>query len=73
MEQRSLFVNSISLNTKRLSQNSYQESVRYSSIAHCAIGTSTIWRLAPSPLYLRVRYYASALAYHYTFRKNKKS
>ena len=51
----------------------YQESVCYPSVAHCAIGTSTIWRLAPSPPYLRVRYYISALTYHSTFWKNKKS
>ena len=44
MEQRSLFVNSISLNTKRLSQNSYQGSVRYTSVALCAVGTSVTLR-----------------------------
>jgi len=37
VEQRSLFVNSISLKTKRLSQNNYQESVRYISVTLCAI------------------------------------
>ena len=41
IERRSLFANSISnLYTKRLSQNSYQESVRYTSVALCAVGTS---------------------------------
>ena len=38
-----MFAISISnLYTKRLSQNSYQESVRYTSVALCAIGTSVI-------------------------------
>ena len=41
IERRRLFANSISnLYTKRLPQNSYQESVRYTSVALCAIGTS---------------------------------
>ena len=36
------------LYTKRLSQNSYQESVRYSSVALCAVGTSvTLHYLRP--------------------------
>ena len=49
IEQRSLFVNAISnLYTKRLPQNSYQESVRYTSVALCAIGTSvTLCYLRP--------------------------
>ena len=43
IERRSLFAISISnLYTKRLSQNSYQESVRYASVALCAVGTSVI-------------------------------
>jgi len=43
IERRSLFANSISnLYTKCLSQNSYQESVRYTSVALCAVGTSVI-------------------------------
>ena len=43
-----MFANSISLNTKRLSQNSYQESVCYTSVALCAIGTSvTLHNLRP--------------------------
>ena len=38
-----MFAISISnLYTKRLSQNSYQESVRYASVALCAVGTSVI-------------------------------
>ena len=37
-----MFVNSISLYTKRLSQKSYQESVRYTSTTLCAVGTSVI-------------------------------
>ena len=45
MEQRSLFANSISnLYAKRLSQNSYQESVDYISVALCAVGTSVTLR-----------------------------
>ena len=45
VERRSLFANSISnLYTKRLSQNSYQESVRYTSVALCAVGTSVTLR-----------------------------
>ena len=49
IERRSLFANSISnLYTKRLSPNSYQESVRYTSVALCAVGTSVTLRLPPS-------------------------
>ena len=44
IERRSLFANFISLNTKRFSQNSYQESVRYTSVALCAVGTSVTLR-----------------------------
>ena len=45
IERRSLLANSISnLYTKRLSQNSYQESVRYTSVALCAVGTSVTLR-----------------------------
>ena len=40
-ERRSLFANSISnLYTKRLPQNIYQESVCYTSVALCAVGSS---------------------------------
>jgi len=50
VERRSLFGNSISnLYTKRLFQNIYQESVGYISVALCAVGTSVILRLPPSP------------------------
>ena len=49
IERRSLFANSISnLYTKRLPQNSYQESVRYTSVALCAVSTSVILCLPPS-------------------------
>ena len=44
IERRSLFANSISLNTKRLSQNSYQEFVRYTSVALCAVSTCVTLR-----------------------------
>ena len=49
IERRSLFAISISnLYTKRLSQNSYQKSVRYASVALCAVGTSvTLHYLRP--------------------------
>ena len=44
-EQRRMFANSISnLYTKRLPLNSYQESVRYTSVALCAVGTSVTLR-----------------------------
>ena len=44
-ERRSLFANSISyLYTKRLPQNNYQESVRYTSVPLCAVGTSVTLR-----------------------------
>ena len=45
IERRSLLANSISnLYTKRLSYNSYQESVCYTSVALCAVGTSVTLR-----------------------------
>ena len=45
IERRSLFANSIiNLYTKRLPQNSYQGSVRYTSVALCAVGTSVTLR-----------------------------
>ena len=58
IERRSLFANSISiLYTKRLHQNRYQESVRYTSVALCAVGTSVTLRLPPSPPWLRCLLY----------------
>ena len=49
IERRSLFANSISnLYTKNLSQNSYQESVCYTSVALCTVGASvTLHYLRP--------------------------
>ena len=49
IERRSLFAISISnLYTKRLSQKTSQESVRYASVALCAVGTSvTLHYLRP--------------------------
>ena len=45
IERRSLFANSISnLYTKRLFQSIYQESVCYTSVALCAVGTSVTLR-----------------------------
>ena len=70
IERRSLFAISISnLYTKRLSQNSYQESVRYASVALCAVGTSlTLRYLRPSVT--PCAYYIRLLVYHSIFRKN---
>ena len=48
IERRSLFANSISLFTTRLSPNNYQESVCYTSVALCAVSTSVILCLPPS-------------------------
>ena len=71
IERRSLFANSISnLYTKRLPQNSYQESVRYTSVALCAVGTSVTQhylRLSVTPC----AYYIRLLVYHSIFRKNQ--
>ena len=63
IERRSLFANSISLNTKRLFKNNCQESVNYTSVALCAVGTSVT---------LCVTSVASVTpcAYHPIFRKN---
>ena len=49
MEGRSLLANSISnLYTKRLFKKSYQEAIRYTSVALCAVGTSvTLHNLRP--------------------------
>ena len=50
IERWSLFAISISnLYAKRLSQSIYQESVGYTSVALCAVGTSVTLRLSPSP------------------------
>ena len=70
IERRSLFAISISnLYTKRLSQNSYQKSVRYASVALCAVGTSlTLRYLRPSVT--PCAYYIRLLVYHSIFRKN---
>ena len=67
IERRSLFANSISLNTKRLSQNSYQEFVRYTSVTLCAVGTSVTLCLPPSP---PCAYYIRLLVYHSIFQKS---
>ena len=73
MERRSLLANSISnLYTQRLSQKSYQEAVRYTSVTLCAVGTSvTLHNLRP----LRdsvCLLYKRLLVYHFIFRKNHK-
>lgn len=69
MEQSSLFANSISINTNLLSQNNYQESVRYISVTRCAVDTSIILHLAPSTPFLCVPYSIRALVYHSIFWK----
>ena len=60
IERRSLFANSISLNTKRLSQNSYQEFVRYTSVALC----TSVPSVTPCAYYIRL------LVYHSIFQKS---
>ena len=47
-----------------------QESVSYSSVALCAIGTSLTLHSSPSTPCLRVPYYVRVLDYHSIFRKN---
>ena len=71
IEQRSLLANSISnLYTKRLPQNSYQEFVRYNSVALLCrrhlrdIVFSSVPSVTPCALYVRV------LVYHSIFRKD---
>ena len=61
-----MIVNSISnLYTKRLSQNSYQESVRYTSVALCAVGTSVTLRyLRPSVTPCALLYESFSLSFH---------
>ena len=71
IERRSLFANAISnLYTKRLPQNSYQESVRYTSVVLCAVGTSLTLRLPPVPSVTPCAYDIRLLVYHSIFRKN---
>ena len=70
IELRSLIANSIvNLYTKRLSQNSYQESVRYTSVALCAVGTSVTLRYL-RPSVTPCAYYIRLLVYHSIFQKN---
>ena len=71
VERRRQFANSIStLYIKRLPQQSYQESVRYASVALYAVGTSVTLRLSPSSPSLRVPYYVRVLVCHVIFRKH---
>ena len=70
IERRSLFANSISLNTKRLSQNSYQEFVRYTSVALCAVGTSVTLCVTSVPSVTPCAYYIRLLVYHSIFQKS---
>ena len=70
IERRSLFANSISnLYTKRLSPNSYQESVRYTSVALCAVGTSVTLRYL-RPSVTPCAYYIRLLVYQSIFQKD---
>ena len=73
IERRSLLANSISnLYTKRLPQNSYQEFVRYTSVALLCrrhlrnIAFSSVPSVTPCAYYIRL------LVYHSIFRKNHK-
>ena len=60
-----MFVNSISLYTKRLSQKSYQESVRYASVALCAVSTSvTLHYLRPLRVSVCLLYKTFSLSLH---------
>ena len=70
IERRSLFANSISLNTKRLSQNSYQEFVRYTSVALCAVGTSVTLCVTSVPSVTPCAYYIRLLVYYSIFQKS---
>ena len=70
IERRSLFANSISLNTKCLSQNSYQEFVRYTSVALCAVGTSVTLCVTSVLSVTLCAYYIRLSVYHSIFRKN---
>ena len=72
IERRSLFANSISnLSTKRLSLNIYQESVRYTSVALCADGTSVILRyLRPLRNSVCLLYKTFSLALHISEEPN---
>ena len=70
IERRSLFANSISLNAKCLSQNSYQEFVRHTSVALCAVGTSVILCVTSVPSVTPCAYYIRLLVYHSISRKN---
>ena len=70
IERRSLFANSISnLYTKRLPQNYYQESVRYTSVTQCAVAPpchciTSVLSVTPCAYYIRL------LVYHSIFWKN---
>ena len=72
MERRSLLANSISnLYTKRLSQKSYQEVVRYTSVALCAVGTSvTLHYLRPLRNSVCLLYKTFSLALHISEEPN---
>ena len=73
IERWSLFANSISnLYTKRLPQNSYQESVRYTSVALCAVGTSvTLHYLRPLRDSVCLLYKRFSLSVHIPERPKK--
>ncbi len=71
IERRCLFANTISnLYTKRLPQNSYQESVRYISVALCGVGTSVTLCVTSVPSVTPCAYYIRRLVYHAIFRKS---
>ena len=67
-----MFANSISnLYTKRLPQNIYQESVRCTSVALCAVGTSVSLHTSV-PSVTPCAYYLRLLVYHPIFRNLSK-
>ena len=72
IERRRLFTSFISnLYTKRLPQNIYQESVRYTSVALCAVGTSvTLHYLRPLRNSVCLLYKTFSLALHISEEPN---
>lgn len=74
IERRRLFANSISnLYTKRLPQNSYQESVRYTSVALLCRRHLLNIAFTSVPSVTLCAYYIRLLVYHSIFRKNRKN
>ena len=71
IERQSLFAYSISnVYTKHLFKKSYQESVRYTSVALCAVGTSVTLCVTSVLSVTLCAYYIRLSVYHSIFRKN---